>query len=146
MTRVFLAFAMLLGANAAFAQCSFDVEVGDTLAYNVDAINVGADCAEVTINLKHTGNLPAAAMGHNWVLTKTGDLDAVATAGMSTGLAGNYLPADDARVLAASKIIGGGESTTLTFSTEGLSAGEAYSFFCSFPGHWSVMKGTFSIG
>ena len=37
------------------------------------ALAVAADCTEVKLTLKHTGKLPAAAMGHNWVLVKTAD-------------------------------------------------------------------------
>ena len=145
MIRSILYVVLLLGLNTAFAECTFDVEVGDSLVFNVDTIEAGADCSEVTINLTHTGSLPAAAMGHNWVLSTEADLQGIATDGMSAGLEGDYLPADDERVIAATKIIGGGESTSVTFSLEGLSADNSYTFFCSFPGHWGVMKGTFKV-
>lgn len=142
------AFAVMLlsaGATASLADCSFDIEVGDGLSYSMSAVEVSADCEEVTINLAHTGSLPAAAMGHNWVLTEAADMRDVATAGMASGIAGNYLPAGDDRVLAATSIIGGGENTSVTFSLAGLDAGKEYKYFCSFPGHWSVMQGPFKI-
>jgi azurin len=47
----------------------------------------------------------------------------------------------DARVLAHTKVIGGGQATSVTFKTSVLKKGEAYTFFCSFPGHSSIMKG-----
>lgn len=138
-----------LFAPNALAQdgCTFDVEVGDGLSYSVgDTMEASADCAEITINLKHTGTLPKEGMGHNWVLTETSEFQSVAQAGMSAGIPGNYVPADDARVLAATDLIGGGESTSITFSTENLDPAGDYTFFCSFPGHWAVMQGKFKFG
>lgn len=145
MQRIFLGLALLLGAPTALADCTFDLEVGDSLQFSVPSIEAATDCTEVTINLEHTGQLPAAAMGHNWVLSKETDLQGIAMDGVQAGLAGNYLNADDSRVIAATKIIGGGESTSVSFTIEGMSADESYVFFCSFPGHWSVMKGTFKL-
>ncbi len=135
----------LLFANGAFAACEFDIEVGDSLQFSVSEIEVESSCESVTINLNHTGQLPAAAMGHNWVLTTDADFQDVATAGMGAGLEGNYVPSGDDRVIAATKIIGGGESTSISFPIEALDAAGSYTFFCSFPGHWSLMKGSFRI-
>ena len=135
----------LLLANGAFAACEFDVDVGDSLQFSVSEMEVDASCDSVTVNLQHTGQLPAAAMGHNWVLTTDADFQDVATAGMSAGLESDYVPSGDDRVIAATKIIGGGESTSVTFSIDGLDAAGSYTFFCSFPGHWSIMKGSFRI-
>lgn len=126
------------------AACEFDVEVGDGLSYSTTSIAPDASCDTVTVTIRHTGNLPAAAMGHNWVLTRPEDFQAVANAGMSAGLDGDYVPAGDERVIANTEIVGGGESDTIEFSIADLDAGE-YTFFCSFPGHWSVMKGTFTV-
>jgi azurin len=41
--------------------------------------------------LKHIGKLPKAAIGHNWVLTKAADAQAVAADGVAAGLPGNYV-------------------------------------------------------
>ena len=54
----------------------------------------------------------------------------------------NELKSDKAKSLID---IGGGESTEITFSTEKLKSGGDYSFFCSFPGHWAIMKGKFKF-
>jgi azurin len=90
--------------------------------------------------------LPVQAMGHNWVLVKTADVSAVASAGIGAGLQQNYLPAGDKRVLAATKMVGGGQSAQVKFSVSALKAGESYSYFCSFPGHSAIMQGKFVIG
>jgi azurin len=84
-------------------------------------------------------------MGHNWVLTKTGDIASVANAGMNAGAANNYQKPGDTRIVAATKLIGGGESTLVRFSTAQLQSGASYSYFCSAPGHYSIMKGRFVL-
>ena len=84
-------------------------------------------------------------MGHNWVLSKSADVQPVATAGMSAGLAAEYVPQADARVIAFSEVIGGGQSTSVSFSTDGLTIGDGYTFFCSFPGHSYSMRGLLTV-
>lgn len=141
--------ALALTAVAPFASaktCSVAIEGNDQMQFNLKEIKVGADCTEVEVTLSHPGKFPAAAMGHNWVLTKSEDLQPVVNAGASAGLPNNYLPKDDARIIASTKIIGGGESTSVKFSTAMLTKGGDYSFFCSFPGHWAVMHGKFLFG
>lgn len=125
--------------------CTLDIQVGDSIAYSTNSLSAPSTCAEVSVTLTHTGKLPAAAMGHNWVLVPEGEAESVAMAGMSAGLEGNFLPSDDDRIIAATRIVGGGESDTATFSTDELAAGTAYVYVCTFPGHWSIMKGTFTV-
>lgn len=143
--KVVIALLTLLSAQAVLADCTVDITVGDTLKFSKDAIEVKQSCANVTIRLTHSGALPAGAMGHNWVLTRSKDYEAVARAGASSGLSGNFLPADDERVIAATPVIGGGNSTSVTFSLDELDRDADYTFFCSFPGHWAVMNGPFEI-
>ncbi len=148
MHPVLIALALLAAAPFASAAktCAVAIEGNDQMQYNLKEIKVAADCTEVQLTLKHAGKLPATAMGHNWVLVKTPDIQAIANGGASTGLPNNYLPKNDARVLASTKVVGGGESTSVKFSTANLKAGGDYSFFCSFPGHWIMMHGKFIFG
>ncbi len=149
-----LASTVLLGALGAFAPlthaaktCELTIEGNDAMQFNKQTLAVAADCTEVKLTLSHPGKLPKAAMGHNWVLTETSAFQAVATAGMSAGLPNDYVPKDDKRVIAHTKVIGGGEPpTSVTFPTSALKKGGDYTFFCSFPGHWSVMKGKLTFG
>jgi azurin len=144
--QAFAALPLLaLIATPAFAACEFDIDVQDNMLFSMQEMEVPASCETVTVNLQHKGNLPAVAMGHNWVLTKTADVQGVAMDGIAAGLKQEYLKPGDERVIAATKIIGGGESTSVTFSLEGLDPSADYQYFCSFPGHWSMMKGTFRI-
>ena len=127
------------------ADCEQVIEGNDALQFNSKTMTVSASCETVTVTLKHTGQLPANIMGHNWVLTKSSDFIPVAQAGGSAGLDNNYVPQNDSRVIAYSKIIGGGESTTVTFSASDLSSNENYTFFCSFPGHYAIMQGSLIV-
>jgi azurin len=144
---VFLSGLLSVFSSLAVAKtCAVAIEGNDQMQFSKTSIPIAADCTEVELTLKHTGKLPVTAMGHNWVLTKTADFQPVANAGPAAGPANNYLPKGDARVLAATKLVGGGESTTVKFPTSKLTNGGDYTFFCSFPGHWSLMKGKLTFG
>ncbi len=123
--------------------CAINLDSTDQMSFSSREIKVAADCSQVKLTLRHTGRLAATAMGHNWVLTKTADYQPVAMAGMRMTLADSYLPKKDPRVLAHTAVIGGGQSTSVTFSTAGLRKGGDYTFFCSFPGHFAMMRGKF---
>ena len=143
--KMVLAFGALVLSTSAFADCSVSIKVGDSLAYDTDAIEVPASCDEVTVTIEHTGTLPAQAMGHNWVRAADTDWESVASAGTASGFEGNFVPAGADRVIASTKLVGGGESDSVTFSTAGMESGSGYTFICSFPGHWSVMRGSFKL-
>ena len=127
------------------ADCEQVIEGNDALQFNSKAMSVSGSCETVTVTLKHTGQLPANIMGHNWVLTKSSDYMDIGMAGMAAGLENDYVPQNDSRVIAYSKIIGGGESATVSFSTAELSKSESYTFFCSFPGHYAIMQGSLTV-
>ncbi|MEM6709387.1 MAG: azurin [Pseudomonadota bacterium] len=131
------------GGAAASGDCALSVEVGDTLAYNVKALSVPKSCGTATVTLTHTGKMPKTTMGHNWVLVANSDVQTVANASLKAGADNNYVPSDE-RVIAATTLVGGGESATVEVSLADLDG--AYTFMCTFPGHWAVMKGTFTVG
>lgn len=130
---------------AVVADCATTIEGNDALQFNVGSITVPASCSEFKITLKHTGQMPVAAMGHNVVITASADLQAVAAEGMGAGLDSGYVKADDARVIAHSAMIGGGETTSVSFPVSKIADGGPYQFFCSFPGHSMVMKGSIAV-
>jgi len=111
------------------------------MRFEQDTLQVETRCTDVEVTLHHTGKLPAQIMGHNWVLTKTSDVAAVANAGMGAGRANSFQQPGDKRIIAATKIVGGGENAVVKFSTAQLERGVSYSYFCSAPGHFSMMKG-----
>jgi azurin len=145
-----IAFASLLlasaGAFAAPKTCKVDITGNDAMQFDKKEIAIAADCTDVEVTLKHVGKLPAQAMGHNFVVAKTADLAAVATDGIGAGFANDHIKKGDTRVIAHTKIVGGGQSATVTFPVSAFKKGESYSFFCSFPGHSSIMKGAFKVG
>jgi len=131
---------------SAFADnCSATIEGNDIMQYNTNNITVDKTCKEFKVTLKHTGKLPKNIMGHNWVLTKTSDMTAVGNDGVTTGPDKDFLKANDTRVVAHTKLIGGGESDTVTIPLNKLNPSEQYSFFCTFPAHMALMKGTLSF-
>ena len=135
---------LLLGARVASADvCQLTINATDQMRFEQQTLQVDSKCTEVQVTLHNTGKMPANVMGHDWVLTKTSDVAAVANAGMSAGIANNYQLPGDKRIVAATKVVGGGENTTVSFSTAQLEANASYTYFCSAPGHFSIMKGKF---
>lgn len=157
--------ASLLSASFAFAQapaapmagaaspapmgggnpCVVNLTGNDVMQYNLKEINVPASCKQVTVNFAHVGKLPITAMGHNFVLTATADAKAVDTAGIAAGIKNNHVPPGDKRVIAYTPLVGGGQKNSVTFSTAALKPGGDYTYFCSFPGHFAIMKGKFNF-
>lgn len=140
-----LALSAVFTGVASAQNCSVNINSDDAMKYDKDVIVVDKGCKEFTVNLAHTGKLGKDVMGHNWVLSKAEDVQGIATDGMQAGLANNYIKSGDKRVIAFTKIIGGGEKTSVTFAADKLDPKTVYTFFCSFPGHWSVMRGTLSV-
>lgn len=130
---------------AVVKDCATVIEGNDAMQFNVNSITVPASCTDFTITLNHPGKMPAAAMGHNVVITKMSDMKKVAAEGMGAGLAADYIKPGDDRVIAHTKIIGGGETTSVTFPVSKIQGDGPYEFFCSFPGHSAIMKGTIAV-
>lgn len=149
-TAIASLFLIVCGwAGTASAQgkvCKLEITGNDVMQFDKKELKVAGDCTQVALTLKHSGKLPANVMGHNWVLTETKDADAVMKAGLTAGLKNGYLPPGDKRIIANTKTIGGGETTSITFPTSRLKKGGDYKFFCSYAGHGLVMTGKFIFG
>jgi azurin len=145
--RLIAAGALLLAAGAAHADpCKLTIESNDMMQFNLREMKVPAQCTEVEVSLKHSGQLPAKIMGHDWVLARISDMSAIVNAGLAAGSKHGFLPENDERIIAATRVVGGGESATVKFSTSLLQEGVRYAFFCTSPGHSAVMRGTFLLG
>jgi azurin len=121
---------------------SFTLEVGDTIGYDRSELRVGAG-DEVTVTITHTGTLGVESMGHNFVLLKQGvDMSGFATAAQQAADQGYIPPGREGNVIAHTKLVGGGESDSVTFQAP---KPGTYQFLCSFPGHWSGMNGVLIV-
>jgi azurin len=128
---------------ATVVDCTTTIEANDAMQYNADAIAVPASCTQFTIHLKHVGKMPVAAMGHNVVIARLADIAGIVADGMS--VAPEHIKADDPRVIAHSRMIGGGESAAVNFDVASIKNGGPFSFFCSFPGHSALMQGSLQV-
>lgn len=144
-TIAVVAPCILATSAHAAAACALNVEVSEQMAYSVKNIDVPKTCKSFAINLNIKGTMAKSVMGHNLVISKEADKDAVVADGIKAGLTSNYLKAKDARVIAGSTVIGGGEKTSMKFIVKKLNAKEKYVFFCSFPGHSAIMKGVVNL-
>lgn len=135
----------LVSSQLMAAECKTTVDSTDQMSFNTKAIEIDKSCKTFTIELTHSGSLPKNVMGHNLVISKEADMQPIATDGLAAGIDKNYLKDGDARVIAHTKIIGAKETDSVTFDVSKLNASEKYGFFCSFPGHISMMKGTVTL-
>ncbi len=128
------------------AKADFEITINgnDQMQFDKKSFEVEAG-KSVKLTLKHSGKLPKVAMGHNLVILKKGtNLTTWATKAMSAQ-ANDYIPTDkpsQEQIFAKTKLLGGGESDTITFTAP--DAGD-YEFLCSFPGHFGVMKGKMTV-
>jgi azurin len=143
MLRKLVAVSLLTLASSQLmaAECKATVDSTDQMSYSTKEITIDKSCKTFTVELTHSGSLPKNVMGHNLVVSKEADMAGIAADGMSAGLDKDYLKADDARIIAHTKIIAANEKDSTTIDVSKLAAGESYVFFCSFPGHNSMMKG-----
>jgi azurin len=128
---------------AVVADCATTIESNDAMQYNADSITVPASCTTFTINLKHVGQLAANVMGHNVVVSRETDMAGIAAE--SAGAAPEFIKPGDPRVIAHTAMIGGGDTTSVSFDVAKIKDGGPYKFFCSFPGHLALMQGSLQV-
>ena len=115
-----------------------NITANDIMKFNTAQIDISAG-RTVKLTLKHVGKMPAKMMGHNFVLLAQGtDVDAFTAAGVTAQDTDFIAKWMDAKVLAKTKMLGGGESHTIEFKAP---APGTYDFICTFPGHSTLMKG-----
>lgn len=122
------------------------IEADDLMRFSTNQFSVRPG-QMVRLTLTHIGSLPAQAMGHNVVILKAGDdaLDFGTDVGVHGGSADNNFVPNELRdrVVAFTKMIGGGESATVEFQAPS-EPGE-HPFLCSFPGHFVQMTGVMRV-
>ncbi len=114
----------------------------DMMKFNKSEIKVKAG-QEVTLILSHIGKLDMKVMGHNFVLLKPGvSIQEFSIKASNAGEDADWIPEEGAEVIVHTKMLGGGESDSITFTAPEKGT---YDFICSFPGHSAMMKGKFIV-
>ncbi len=97
---------------------------------------------KVKLTLNNVAPEDAAAMKHNFVVTKEADAKSVANKGMKAGEDSGYLPEDKSKILANTEVLDQGEQASITFTID--EAG-TYKYICTYPGHYPTMQGTIKV-
>lgn len=116
----------------------------DQMKFSVVAIEAKPN-QKVTVTLKNVGTMPKLSMGHNFVLLER-DMDPQKFMETSAVHMGTEFIAPElkSKVIANTKLLGPGESDTISFPAPS-TPGE-YVYLCSFPGHYAIgMKGTLTV-
>jgi len=121
-----------------------EILANDQMKFDVTAIEAQPG-QKITVTLKNAGTMPKMSMGHNFVLlAKDVDLMAFVEASQ-TQMANEFIaPELKSNVIAHTKLLGPGESETISFAAP--RAPGAYNYICSFPGHYAIgMKGVLTV-
>jgi len=136
-----------LGLSGAFLHADQKITVtgNDLMQFDLKEFTVSAG-EQVTLEFKNVGKMPKIAMGHNLVLLKAG-VSGIQFGQKVLGMgasATNPLPeASKEDVLAATKLLGPGESDTITFTAP--SEPGVHQYVCTFPGHFAMMRGNMTV-
>ena len=85
----------------------------DNMQFDINKINIKIN-EKITLILKHNGKMSKQIMGHNFVLLNKGtDVNSFAKKAMASKDT-EYIPSD-IKVLANTRLIGGGETDTISF-------------------------------
>jgi azurin len=113
---------------------------GDELAFDKTTLNAKpGQSIKLTFKNKSAKD---SGLQHNWVLVNPGTADSVGQDSLGAGPEKGYI-ADSPNILAHTKLVNAGESETIEFKAPS-KAGE-YPYICTFPGHYTVMKGVLKV-
>ena len=100
---------------------------------------------KITVRLKNIGELPKEATAHNWVLlAKEAYTPRFVELGISHPERDYIAFEQEYYVLAKTKLLGPGESDSVTFTAP--AAAGAYDYICTFPEHYAGgMKGVMTV-
>ena len=108
----------------------------DNMIYDKNKIEVNSG-KNIVLTLNHKGKVSKEFMGHNFVLLKKGvNVDEYAKKAV-LAKSNDYIPNSD-EAIAYTKMLGGGESTTISFLAP---EPGTYNYICTFPGHYMMMRG-----
>jgi len=117
-------------------EISIELSSSDNMLFDKKILYVNSR-QKITLTLNHTGVFDKKIMGHNFVLLKK-EVDITDFAMKAMKARDNeYIPEGD-DIIAFTKLIGGGESDTIIFDAPEKGS---YTYICSFPGHYGLMRG-----
>ena len=131
------------GYTVASPKCTATIHANDRIHWDVPEIKVDPACQIFTITLIHDGHLDKSVMGHSFVLAKASDKDELVKE-LIFKKEDDYL-SDDPRIIAHTKMIGGGQKASVELDVSHLQASEEYDYFCSYPEHAGLMLGTLTL-
>ncbi|MBX3253750.1 MAG: hypothetical protein KF862_06375 [Chitinophagaceae bacterium] len=111
----------------------------NNLTFNVSDVTVKAG-SSIKLTFNNTDD-----MLHNVVITAPGAVDEIGSAALKMGLSGermNYVPPSP-KVLFYTALIQPGKSETIYFTAPSVPGN--YSFVCTYPGHYLVMRGILKV-
>ena len=110
----------------------------DQMLYNINEIKVKSG-QTIKLTLKNIGKLPAEAMSHNFVLLKKEVNPSAFAMQALKAVDEHYMPASMAdQTIAHTAMLGPGQTDAIEFAAPEKGS---YDYICTFPGHFSVMKG-----
>lgn len=121
-----------------------EVTASDLMKFNIEKLDAQAN-QKIELIFKNVGTMPKQSMGHNFCLLHL-KVDPAAFLEAGFASAGNdYVAKENEKdVITRTKILGPGESETLSFTAP--SAPGAYEYVCTFPGHFGAgMHGFLTI-
>ena len=115
----------------------------DLMQYNLKEI-IAAPREKLNIELTNTGSMPKQAMAHNFVLLQPmSDADVQALAIAASTKPTEFLPDDQSKIIAHTKMLGPGEKETVSLSAPAQAG--SYPYVCTFPGHFALMRGNLVV-
>ena len=114
------------------------VQADDKMRFDLTEFDVRPG-QKIKITLKNVGTTPKFSMGHNLVVLDKQiteqNIQAKFLDPAAMEAAHDYVPASDKNVIKATKLLGPGETDTITFSAPQVPG--QYLYVCSFPGHYT---------
>jgi len=132
------------GVAASGPQLEVTIHANDQMKFDKTQIEAQPG-QKIQVTLKNIGTMPKVSMGHNFVVLDGKLAPEEFVEASMTEMSNEFVaPAMTSHVIAHTKLLGPGESDTITFAAP-KTAGD-YPFLCSFPGHYAIgMKGILTV-
>jgi len=115
------------------------IEANDQMKFNISEFTVNAG-ERIRLTLDNVGSMPKMSMGHNVVILEPNTDEEAFVTEAAQHPRNDYLPESSDAILAHTRMLGGGESDSITFVVPKKKG--KYPFVCSFPGHFQIgMRG-----